>query len=71
MNIAKPIKFTVRCKLDNCREETLYVYYVKNDGKWLPLPPNICDHSDNSQTCQECIAKALNQALNEAPPFLK
>lgn len=67
----KTVKFVVRCKMNNFRDETIFVDYVKNDGEWIPIPPNICDNGCNSQACNQCVDEVLKQAFNNVPPFLK
>mgnify|MGYP003311073284 CR=1 FL=1 len=65
------IDVTVNCRLDQFRKETFRIYYVRNDGKWLPLPPAFCDQGNASIECQQCVADVINLALNEKPPFSK
>lgn len=69
MNNLIPVDFEVRCRMNKSRKETLTVNYVKNDGKWVPFPPNICDNGCNAQDCLNCVADVLKQALSEEPPF--
>lgn len=65
------IDFTVSCRVNTLKNETFRVYYVCHDGKWLPLPPQICDNGCNSDACQQCVAEVVKQALQTEPPFAR
>lgn len=61
--------FTVDCPMYPHHKEKFVVYYVKHEGKWLPLPPLVCDNSPGTSACQECVAKVISEALKVEPPF--
>lgn len=63
------IDFKVRCPIYPYREETIRVIYVKNEGRWFPLPPNGCDNYNCSRTCAECQANLISLALQTFPRF--
>ena len=63
------IDFKIQCPENPFREETFRVYYVRHEGKWLPLPVNICDNGNGSATCQQCVSNVISKALAQVPPF--
>lgn len=65
------IDFTVDCRMYQFKEETFRVYYIKHEGKWLPMPVNFCDNGCNSDMCQQCVADVMAKALQTDPAFPK
>lgn len=61
------IDLTVSCQLNYGKKETLRIYYVQQDSKWMPLPVNICDNGCGSPFCQDCTVKAFEKAASLAP----
>lgn len=65
------IDFKVDCPKSTFRTQIIRVYYVRNDGKPFPLPPNYCENADFSGTCQRCNVEVLEKALTTQPPFFR
>lgn len=65
------VDFPVTCPLATNRTEKFRVYYVWHENRWFPLPPNICDNSDGSNVCQQCVADVVDRALKYDSPFFR
>lgn len=63
------VTFTVKCRINQFRNEKFYVDYLKHDGVWIPMPIQVCDNSNNCTACQECVSDIINQARQTKPPF--
>lgn len=57
------VDFPVKCSVSDGQTQKIRVYYVWHNNRWFPLPPNICDNSNNSDICQRCIADVIEKAL--------
>ena len=61
--------FSVSCPRLPGKTETLRVYYVRQDDRWLPLPVNICDNGCGLEVCRSCTVRVFQQAASQEPPF--
>lgn len=61
------VKFPIRCRLRPWKTEVLYVYYLRDAGKWLPLPPNICDNGCGLLECNACVLDVWELSKNKHP----
>lgn len=63
------IDYTVKCARYPGSQGFFRVYYVRLDGKWLPLPVDVCDNGCACETCHKCGASVISLARKEEPPF--
>lgn len=63
------IPFSTKCSLHPWITETFSVDYIYHDNQWIHSPINICDNSNNSKTCIECVTNIYNRAKEAEIPF--
>lgn len=63
------IDFTITCPANPLRKETFRVYYIRHEGRWVPMPVDICGNGNGSQICSQCVSDVIKKALTQIPPF--
>ena len=61
------VKFPVRCRRNPHKTETLYVYYLRDDDGWFPLPPIICDNGCGLHACNTCTQDVWEKSKTTHP----
>lgn len=61
----KSENFRKSCALYPGSNQTFRVDYFQDEGRWLPLPVNVCDNSGNESVCRKCATEVYRLALQK------